>query len=73
MDSHCHIGFRNFDAALDEVASGWREAGVQALVFQRARPGLSCRGSLKTIQLISVEIRGSSDQQTPLPIRVENT
>jgi TatD DNase family protein len=38
VDSHCHIVFRNFDDDLDEVASRWREAGVQALVHACVEP-----------------------------------
>ena len=38
IDSHCHIVFRNFDEDLDEVASRWREAGVQALLHACVEP-----------------------------------
>ena len=38
IDSHCHIVFRNFDDDLDEVATRWRQAGVQSLLHACVEP-----------------------------------
>ncbi len=32
LDSHCHLIFKNFEKDLDEVASRWRNKGVETLI-----------------------------------------
>ena len=38
IDSHCHIVFESFKDDIEEVASRWREAGVQSLVHACVEP-----------------------------------